>query len=125
MDNPTSTGMAAGQPLPRLKMKATLPNSGQEIVMSELTGQQEISAATEAGETDSVRGRAMHVWAQAMRGLVSIGGKPFDSSEHTPESFRSLFSAKDFGLVVELFMLANRPTDADVATFRESAKTTS
>ena len=94
----------------RLKMKA------------ELTGQQEISAATQAGESDTPKGRQMHVWGQAMRSLVSVGDEPFDSSEHTPESFRSLFSAKDFGFVVELFMLTNRPTEADVATFRESAK---
>ena len=119
-DNPTS-GQTAQQ---RFKMKATLPDSGQEIVMSELTGQQEISAAMEAGDGESIRGRALHVWNQAFRSLVSINGEAFDSSEHTAETFRELFSAKDFGLVVELFMLTNRPTDADVATFRKGAKIT-
>jgi hypothetical protein len=124
-DNPTSDDpIAAAVALSGIKMQAALP-SGIVVVMSELTGKQELAAAIDAGESgDTPRGRMLHVWAQALRSLVSINGAPFDSSEHTPESFRNIFSARDFLFVVELFMLTNRPTEADVATFREGAKAT-
>ena len=123
--NPTpEEQVAAAQSAEPLKMKAKLPHSNRMIVMAELTGKQEMASAVDAGDNDTAKGRMLYVWAQAMRSLVSIDGTPFDSSEHTPESFRAVFAAKDFGFVVELFMLVNRPTDADVATFREGAKAT-
>jgi hypothetical protein len=119
--NPTAEDQVAAT-VQTLKMTAKLPSSGITVVMSELTGRQELDAAIEAGTTETTEGRLRLVWAQAMRSLYSIDGKRFDSSEHTAESFRNLFSAKDFGFVVELYLLVNRPSEADVATFRESAK---
>jgi hypothetical protein len=122
MDKANPTAEGATQAMEPLKMKATLPNSGREIVMAEMTGRQEMDSAVEAGSTDSAEGRLRLVWAQSMRSLYSLDGERFDPSEHTADSFRALFTPKDFGFVVELYMLANRPTEADVATFRQSAK---
>ena len=124
MGNPTPDDVAAAVAAAPLKMVATLPNSQREVVMAELTGRQEMDSAMEAGQNDTADGRLRLIWAQSMRSCYSIAGERFDSSEHTADSFRALFSAKDFGFVVELFMLTNRPSDADAATFRESAKAT-
>jgi len=124
--NPTPEDqVAAAVALAPLKMTAKLPYSEREIVMVELTGRQELDAAIEAGTADTAEGRMRMVWAQSMRSMYSIDGVRFDSSEHTADSFRALFSPKDFGCVVELYMLTNRPTDEDVAAFRNSARITS
>jgi hypothetical protein len=128
--NPTAADRVEPDPVEpaagakRLKMTSKLPHSGKMIVVAELTGRQELDAAMEAVDPETAAGRLRHTWASAMRSVVSIDGKAFDSSEHTADTFRDLFSSKDFMFVVELYLMANRPTDADAATFRDGAKAT-
>ena len=102
--------------IPRETLEATLP-SGRTIRLKELTGQDELIAAKEAGEN-----QALGVFSQVMRSIIMLDGKEFDPSRYTPQGTRDEFSTKDWQLVMEAFGALNRPDMEELAAFRATFK---
>ena len=102
--------------IPRETLEATLP-SGRTIKLKELTGQDELTAAKEAGEN-----QGLSLFSQVMRSIVKIDSEAFDASRFTPQSTRDQFSSKDWQLVLEVFGALNRPPMEEMAAFRATFK---
>jgi hypothetical protein len=102
--------------IPRETLEATLP-SGRTIKLKELSGNDELIAAKETGENQT-----LSVYSQVMRSLVEVDGQDFDASRHTPQGTRDLFSAKEWQHVMDAFGALNRPTTEEAAAFRATFK---
>jgi len=100
-------------------LEAELP-SGRKIVLRELTGEDEIACATEAGDGTGAASNLRYQWSQVMRSLVSIDGKAFDASLTTPDGTRNQFDAREWAFVQDAFSELNRAKQDEVATFRKT-----
>ena len=105
-------------------LEAELP-SGRKIVLRELTGEDELACATEAGTIEGVAATLRYQWSQVMRSLVSIEGTPFDASLTTPDGTRNKFDAKEWALVVDAFSELNRTKLSEVEKFRATFRLSS
>ena len=105
---------------PRATLEFELP-SGRKVKLREPTGAQEMQATVEAG-TAGGGVELRREWALMMRCVISIDGKPFDSASYTPESFRGLWSTKDYLLLRAFFMELYLPTDAETEAASNSKR---
>lgn len=96
--------------------------SGKHVTLSELTGKEELLAASEVTISDRASSNMLLTRHQILRALKKIDGQQFDPSSHSADSVRDLFSAVDWQLVQEAFFMLNRPSVEDVDAFRTAAE---
>lgn len=108
----------------RMTITATLP-SGREVLLQELSGNEELSVAREIGEASGTAARMIGLRSTLLRSLRMLDGKPFDPSLHTGESLRDSFSQKDWQALVititRLTAINDAEHDALENSFRYSA----
>ena len=103
-----------------LQREATLPISGKRIKLQQLTGEDEMAAANEAGSLgDTPAGRIALDHAMVQRSIVSLDGEPFDRSKVIGVAVRNLFDARDWQLILRMFREMHLPTETQAATFLE------
>ena len=102
-----------------LRATATLP-SGREVVMRQATGKDELSAAGEAGDMESARGRMSYSWSLIERTIVSLGGETVDPT--TASGIRDLFDPADWRCLGILFDQLNAMPKGAEDSFRSSIK---
>jgi len=101
--------------------EAKLP-SGRTITMREISGEQELSAAIEAGDdTGTPRGRAAFNLGCILRSIVAIDGQALDPVT-TGEALRTKFRSKDWRCIQMMFDEIHFPSGDEVSSFRSSVR---
>lgn len=102
-----------------------LPDSGRKVRMRELTGEDELHAASEVADPSSTGGRVALDYAMIQRSIVAIDGQPFDQSSVIGAGVRSLFSPRDFQCIRAAFhkfhTLSQEEADAFLGRIRITA----
>ena len=103
-----------------------LPISGKRVVLRQLTGEDEMAAANEAGGVgDTPAGRIAIDHALVQRAVVSIGGEPFDRSSVIGAAVRNLFDPRDWQCVIAAFRKLHLPEKEAFDTFLDGGTFTS
>jgi hypothetical protein len=104
-----------------MHVRATLP-SGRTIRLRELSGQDELHAAQEAGSPEATGHATLSSWAMVHRSIVELDGAPFDHAATLSSGVRELFSRKDWACVQVLFEQLHLPTGDELQSFRGSIR---
>lgn len=94
-----------------------LPISGKKVVLRQLTGEDEMAAANEAGDGTTPASRIALDHALVQRSIVSIGDQQIDKSTLIGSGVRNLFDPRDWQCVLSGFRQIHLPERAAFDTF--------
>lgn len=110
---------AGTPPVALERLDGELP-SGRKFTVEEITGNDELLIAAAVGNADGMTARNLSNREQTLRSLRSLDGLPFDSSLHTSESLRKMFSTKDWQALLIATMEVSGLTDDEVRTLQKT-----
>lgn len=106
-------------PIELERLEGELP-SGRKFIVSEITGNDELTIARAVGTAEGMEARNLSNREQVLRSLRSLDGQTFDGSLHTSESLRKLFSTKDWQALMLATMEVSGLTDDEVRAFQKT-----